>query len=236
MSNDTPTITNAPLFAERPRRGRPPNTPRPQGIAPNTPAQAVQQAVAPSSAGEFAPSMAEKTGLIDKPRIAPVALEDPRARAARRAFELREHLGNLDKGDDEYAIDPRIIPDGWSYEWKRRTVLMADRDDGANASYMVLTQQRGWEAVPTSRHPDMMPRGHNPSAAIERKGMVLMERPLEITKEVENIERNKARAQVGQKEAQLNNAPPGTFGRDNKGAPLSQVRKEFGYEPIQVPK
>jgi hypothetical protein len=234
MTNPTDPQGFAPALSAAPRRGRPPNIPRPQGIAPNTPAEAVRQALAPDA--PLPPATQTANAPLRAEPATPVALEDPRARAARRAFELREHLGSLDKGDDEYAIDPRIIPDGWSYEWKRRTVLMADRDDGANASYMVLTQQRGWEAVPTSRHPDMMPRGHNPSAAIERKGMVLMERPLEITKEVENIERNKARAQVGQKEAQLNNAPPGTFGRDNKGAPLAQVRKEFGYEPIQVPK
>ena len=189
-----------------PRRGRPPNIPQ------SLPGPAAEETASP------------------------IALEDPRARAARRAFELREHLGDMDQNTDEYAIDPRIVPDGWSYEWKRRTVLLSERDDGANQSYMTLIQQRGWEPVPTSRHPELMPKGHNGAAAIERKGLILMERPLEITKEVEQLEKRKARAQVGQKEAQLNNAPQGTFGRDNKGSPLVNVKKSYGHEPIAVPK
>jgi hypothetical protein len=212
--NDT---TNPGGFAPR-RRGRPPN------IAPHTPAEAVRHAVAPDAPGEFSP---------EPPRATPktLSLEDPRTRAARRALELREHLGDMDQGTDEYAIDPRIIPDGWSYEWKAREVLGQEQ-----VSYMVGIQQRGWEAVPTSRHPEMMPRGHDLSAAIERKGMVLMERPLEITKEAQQIERNRARSQMNQKEQQLNVAPTGQFGRDNKGTPLNTVKREYGYEPIAIPK
>lgn len=192
-----------------PRRGRPPNIPRPEPMQ--------QRQVSPELADE-APA----------PRI---ALEDPRARAARRALELREHLGDMDQGTDEYAIDPRIIPAGWSYEWKTKSVLAQEQ-----TSYIVGIQQRGWENVPTSRHPEMMPKGHPLSAPIEKKGMMLMERPLEITEEVKRIELRKARGQVNQKEAQLNNAPQGTFQRDNKGAPLTNIKKNYDYEPITVPK
>ncbi len=199
---------NEPEFP--PRRGRPPNISLPNRLPESD-----------ATPDESAPT---------------IALEDPRARAARRAFELREHLGDLDQGQDEFHIDPRIVPDGWSYEWKRKTVLMAERDDGANASYMTIVQQRGWEPVPTSRHPHLMPKGHPGNAAIEKKGQILMERPLEITKEIQAQELRKARAQVGQKEAQLNNAPPGTFGRDNKGSPLTNIKKAYGHEPIAVPK
>ena len=82
----------------------------------------------------------------------------------------------------------------------------------------------------------MMPKGHPLSAPIEKKGMMLMERPLEITEEVKRIELRKARGQVNQKEAQLNNAPQGTFQRDNKGQPLANIKKNYDYEPITVPK
>jgi hypothetical protein len=212
--------TTPPSFGVPRRRGRPPN------ITPQTPAESVRQAAAPAELGEFAP----------RPEASPkststLSLEDPRTRAARRAFELREHLGTMDQGTDEYAIDPRIIPDGWSYEWKAREVLGKEQ-----VSYMVGIQQRGWEAVPTSRHPEMMPRGHDLSAAIERKGQVLMERPLEITQEAQQIERNKARAQMNQKEQQLNVAPPGQFERNNKGERLNSIKREYGYEPIAIPK
>ena len=190
-----------------PRRGRPPNIARP--LSPAT-----ESASEPASA--------------EAPTFTP---EDPRTRAARRAMELREHLGAIDQGEDEYYIDPRIIPDGWSYEWKRKTVLMSERDDGANSSYMTIVQQRGWEPVPTFRHPYLMPKGYPGNAAIEKKGQILMERPLEITNEVKAQELRKARGQVNQKEAQLNNAPQGQFERRNEG-----IKKQFGYEPIAVPK
>ena len=161
----------------------------------------------------------------ETPRPVSYAEEDPRTRAARRAAELREHLGSMDQGTDEFYIDPRIIPDGWSYEWKRHTTLgMQD------PSYQVSIAQRGWEAVPASRHPELMPDNYA-GGTIERKGMLLMERPLEITKEVQELEKRKAREQVGNKEAQLAGQPAGP------NSPF-EARSKVGrsYETIAVPK
>ena len=156
--------------------------------------------------------------------------EDPRTRAARRAAELRDHLGTLDEGVDEFFIDKRAIPDGWDYEWKRKEVL-----GKADPAYEVSLRLKGWEPVPASRHPEMMPDS-NRGETIERKGMILMERPKEITDEVRNLELRKARAQVRQKEQQLNGAPAGqnsAFDVDNKGTPMVKIRKS--YEPMPVP-
>src|ERR1700676_2790894 len=67
-------------------------------------------------------SLAAGLAAADTAKVIPV--EDPRARAARRALELREQRGgDMDDGVDKFYIDPRIIPDGWSYEWKALTVL-----------------------------------------------------------------------------------------------------------------
>jgi hypothetical protein len=68
---------------------------------------------------------------------------------------------------------------------------------------------------------------------IERKGMILMERPLEITQDARDNELRKARAQVRQKEAQLNSAEGGQFERTNKDQSLVKVRKS--YESIPIP-
>ena len=153
---------------------------------------------------------------------------DPRARAAARAAQLREHLGDgLGEGTDEFYVDPAIIPDGWSYEWKRETVL-----GQPDPSYQVTLAQRGWEPVPASRHPELVPPGWA-GAHIPRKGCLLMERPEEITDEVRAQDDRRAREQVRQKEAQLGGAPAGTFERDNKGAPLANIRKS--YEAIPIP-
>ena len=153
--------------------------------------------------------------------------DDPRARAAKRAAEIRGHLdGDMDDGVDEFYIPPEMVPEGWSYEWKRRTVL--NQEDPA---YQVALARKGWEPVPLNRHPEMMPPGWD-EKVISRKGLVLMERPASITEEAQSIEKKRARMQMQQKEAQLRSAPDGQFDRNH-----SQVRPRIkkGYEPIQIP-
>lgn len=152
--------------------------------------------------------------------------EDPRLRAARRAMELREHQASDDEGVDKFYIDPRIIPDGWSYEWKTFTVLGKE-----NPSEQVANARRGWEAVPCARHPELMPINYR-GETIEREGMILMERPLEITNEAKARDLRIARAQVRGKEEQLGGAGVGQFERSNKGDSLVNVKKSFEHMPI----
>jgi len=158
-------------------------------------------------------------------RPQPVAKEQPRDAAA-RAAELRNH-SDTDSGSDEFFVEPGIIPDGWSYEWKMRTVLGAE-----DPAHQVALQRKGWEMVPASRHPEMMPLGYTGTMII-RKGMVLMERPLVITQEARDIENRRARLQVRAKEEQLSAAKPGEFERANKGENLARIKK--GYEAMPIP-
>jgi hypothetical protein len=161
------------------------------------------------------------------PPVAPKPREeDPRARAARRALELREQASSDDDGVDKFYIDPKMIPDGWSYEWKTFTVLGKE-----NPSYQVSMAHKGWEAVPRSRHPHLMPLNYQ-GETIEREGMILMERPLEITQEARARDLRIARAQVRGKEEQLGGAPTGTFDRSNKDQSLVKVKKTFESIPI----
>lgn len=192
--------------------------------------------VAPTSrrTGPHAPL---PTGVAPPPAAAPTprpsaqyAEEDPRTRAARRTAELMEH-GSLDddRGDDPFYIDPRIVPDGWSYEYKRHQVFGKE-----DASYQVSLMRQGWEPVPARRHAELMPMG-NAGMTIERDGMILMERPLEVTQAAQAREYRKARSQVGDKEAALAGAPQGQFDRSNKGSPLVNIKKS--YEPMPaIPK
>ena len=99
-------------------------------------------------------------------------------------------------------------------------------------AYQVSLARTGWEAVPAKRHPEMMPHDYK-EAAITRRGMILMERPKEITDEARNIEKKRARDQVRIKEDQLASAPQGQFSRDNKGSSLASVKR--GYSPMPVP-
>ena len=61
---------------------------------------------------------------------------------------------------------------------------------------------------------------------IERKGMILMERPKEISDEIRRIDQKRARDQVRTKEAQLAGAPDGTFTRDDPRVRPS-IKKSF---------
>jgi hypothetical protein len=161
---------------------------------------------------------------------------DPMERARRRAAELREHA-SFDVGGDKFAFDPSIVPPGWSYEWKRQTVMGAP-----DPSYQVSLAQRGWEAVPASRHPEMMPLGYE-GATIDRDGQRLMERPAVITADARELERREARDLVRGKEAQVTGAPAGdnspfdplSNGKDGKGRPLG-IKKSYTSEVLEIPK
>ena len=122
--------------------------------------------------------------------------EDPRARAARRAAELRDVVNTIVDSSDEFYISPEVIPDGWTYEWKTAQVYGKDE-----SSRMLEFRRTGWEEVPTRSHPEMMPLGTD-AQFITRKGMVLMERPTVITQDFENRLKRDAYAQVHQKEAE----------------------------------
>ena len=161
----------------------------------------------------------------------PMRDEDPRDRAAKRMAELRGLHGDgvLDDGIDKFYIDRSIIPDGWDYEWKRHTLL--NKED---PSYQVALARGGWEPVPTSRHPHMMPFGTSGDSPILLDGQILMERPLELSDMARKSDFKRARDQVRIKEAQLNDAPgPGHFERNNKGQSLASIKKSM--VPMQVP-
>jgi hypothetical protein len=189
------------------RRGRPP-----EGFEAN---DTVEQASASVPRDEMRTAMRE---------------ENAKERAARRAAEIRGHRGPMDEGTDEFWFDAGMVPEGWTYEWKRRFLLGAE-----DPTHMVQLARDGWEPVPLNRdrnHRAMMPSNWEANT-IERKGMILMERPSELTDEVREMNMLRARKQVRDKEAQLGGTPDGTMTRDH-----AQVRPQIkkGWEAMPVPK
>lgn len=179
-----------------------------------------------------APAPAREALRPERPPVRTPMREDPRAAADARAQEILGHLGSMDEGRDEFAIDKRSIPDGWEYEWKRKSVLGME-----DPAYQVGLARTGWTEVPARRHPEMMPKEWT-SDTIERKGMVLMERPKEISDLVRNRDNVNARNQVRVKEEQLSSAPSkghmpraGDPGGDARTRPI--INK--GYEPMPIP-
>lgn len=164
--------------------------------------------------------------IVDRPPMRPpMREEDPRAAAARRAAEIRSNQVD-DDGVDEFKL-PRA-PDGWTYEWKTKSVMGA-----INHAHLTELRRQGWEEVPTARHPEEMPLGgHDP--VIERKGMILMQRPTVIVDEARAIQIAKARNQVRFKEEQLSGTPEGGLGHRNHDQVKPRISK--GYEPLAVPK
>ena len=212
------------------KRGRPPKVKEALQRAEQAAAEAVsmqdlEEAYQPLPTAQVA-THTDFVPTIREDIRAPMREEDPRTRAARRAAELRDHLGDMDEGTDDFYINKADIPQGWEYEWKRKLLLGAE-----DPAYQVALARAGWEPVPTSRHPSYMPNsGDYPT--IERKGMILMERPSEISDEARAIELRKARNQVRQKEAQLNSAEGGQFERANKDQSLVNIRKSYDSIPI----
>jgi hypothetical protein len=152
--------------------------------------------------------------------------EDPRARAERRAAEVRRHNEGATEGTaDRFHINPSSIPDGWSYEWKRKTIW--GKEDPAHDVEM---SRLGWEAVPASRHPELMPKGN--WQTIERDGMILMERPKVLTEEAHKRNLQAARQQVRAKEAQLSQTPEGTLPRDEDPRTKPMIKKSFSAMEI----
>ena len=159
--------------------------------------------------------------------------EDPRRDAAARAKEIMEHLGSFEENVDEFWIDPAIVPDGWTYEWRVLTV-----NGAIDQSKQIDLARKGWEPVPTKRHPEMMP--HNSTEKnIIRKGMQLMERPKQVTEMAQQHMQRQAAIQMQNKKAQIEGAPIGPFGRDNSGRPIvvngaRGVRSDFSLT-MKVP-
>ena len=156
-----------------------------------------------------------------KPATGKETPEQSRARAEARIRQLRSNpeLSGLDR--DKYWAPPP--PDGFDYQWRLKSVMGKDEIDQIRQDEL-----NGWEAVPLSRHPDLMPRDWN-GATIEVGGLVLMERPMLFTQEARETERRAAREAVITKEAQMKEGRAGDLGARHVNA----FNKSRG--PIDVP-
>jgi len=152
--------------------------------------------------------------------------ETSQERAAKRIAELRGHNNaNIDEGTDKFATP--LPPDGWSYEWKVKSVV-----GYVDTAYLQKMARSGWEPVDISRHPEMMAKGA--VGAIERDGMVLCERPLEITNEIKARDLRNARAQVRAKEGQIDPKSKGGIISREDAQVAPKINKDYGtYVPEQ---
>jgi hypothetical protein len=152
--------------------------------------------------------------------------EDHAERARKRLAEIRALHGDDDDLSETF-VDPWFAqaPPGWTYEWKTHSVFNKE-----NPQYQNMLLRTGWSAVPAHRHRDLTYPGYDGEAII-RDGMILMERPKELTDRVRKREQMKAFDQVRNSEAKLTETPAG-HGQRNTGHAFTAPKLSSHVGPV----
>jgi len=102
-------------------------------------------------------------------------------------------------GTDKFHIDPKLIPEGWSYQWN--TVRVVGSTEAALAHSNEMYRQ-GWRPVPADRHDGLFMRA-GATGEIVIDGMRLEERPEALTFEAKEENERAARQLVRDRDAAL---------------------------------
>ena len=179
------------------------------------------------------PEVVSETLIIDthvietkSPAREPARALSPREAAEKRAAELRDNRDASFDGEDNFYVDLQSIPDGWDYEWKTWTVFGQEQQ-----TRMMGYKRSGWEEVPASRHPDMMPVGYKEPYII-REGMILMERPKIISEEYRARQLRDSRDLVRTNEAKAKGGEGIHEGFDKRGG---QIKHSYAPGAIPIP-
>lgn len=140
------------------------------------------------------------------------AHEKPRVRTRQRRATADDNPFNL-------PLDE--IPEGSTYEWKRFSNVGQE-----DPFYLAAQRKQGWEPVDPRKHPTWIPPGYS-QPYILRDGLILMERPVELTNEARAEIRQLSRQQVIEAEQRLGMGPKDTLTRDHDGV-RPKIVKEIG--------
>lgn len=111
--------------------------------------------------------------------------------------------------EDTFYIPQDEIPEDSSYEWKRYAVNGLE-----DPFYIANMREQGWEPVNPKRHPTWVPPGYNQPHII-KGGQILMERPIELTREAQAEQRQLAKKQMREAEQRLGMTPQGELTRQH---------------------
>lgn len=158
------------------------------------------------------------------PRMAQPERTDQRA--PQRNSTLRQtRTGRIQFSDNVYDFDRSLLNPDMDYQWVTKAVL--GKDDGRVRADFAKFQMNGWQPVDGS----LLPQFGIASGAIEIGGLVLMQRPIEMSEEAREEDRMAARKQVAGQINSLEDTGPGHLPRDNRGESLVSIKRG---EPIQV--
>ena len=121
---------------------------------------------------------------------------------------------NRKRSEDKFYVDPQLVPDGITYEWKREKCYgQPDPDHISNL------MDNHWSPVPQDRHKNLV---------TQKDGMILMERPAYLTEDARREDYNLAVDQVRSVGANVSDTPIGTFTRDHASVKrVSRVKSDF---------
>ena len=141
-----------------------------------------------------------------------------------RTRRRRQH-SSLDR-DDPFYVNLEAVPKDTSVEWKRWSNVGQE-----DPFYIAHLREQGWEPVNPKEHPDWVPIPPDyKDNVIIKSGMILMERPQQLTNEARAEMRQIAKRQMVEAEQRLGMTQRGELQRN---AP--QLVKEIGrMVPNQV--
>ena len=141
-----------------------------------------------------------------------------------KARRTRRHKSTVN--EDMFYIPVDEIPEGSSYEWKRWSVNGME-----DPFYIAQMREQGWEPVNPKSHPNWVPPGYSQPHII-KGGLILMERPIELTREARAEQRTLAKKQIREAEQRLGMTPKDTLTRQHEGVE-PRVVKEY-MRPVSI--
>ena len=129
--------------------------------------------------------------------------------------------------DDKFGGAQALAPSGFTYQWCR--VEVYGKPDPGN---IAMLEQRGWRAVPNSRHIGRwMPSDATGPIVVD--GNMLMELPTPLYDAKRRFQERQAKGAVHDLQAQMIYAPPGTAPRDAHPRTKPLVRHTY-ERPMEI--
>ncbi len=143
-----------------------------------------------------------------------------------RASEKKTRRSKLDHVDELY-VDPKEVPDGFTIEWKRHTII-----GKVDQEWLVGLEKDGWEPAQPKDFPSRVGKNFTGNI-VTHKDLILMIRPLELTQEAKHEEKVNAQRQVKTKFEELGMSKAGEAPRhDSAGRSLSKVNVSYDKIPV----
>lgn len=170
-----------------------------------------------------------KTDIVETETVTELAPVRGPSREKKRDSLRKRLLGkkrHIKHTDNPFNIDPSIIPEGVSVEWKRWSLNGQTNTSLTGDMYISKMKQQGWEVMTADEFPEIMPDNASGSDPILVEGLLLMGRPAELTNAANSELKNESESRIRDRMRAI--------GSSSDGQALSgRIETEIG---IPVPK